>query len=269
MAAAGPRRQQQQQPRVGGSDHLVPLPGSELHQQPDAPAHALALGGRDLDLAVEYDEPRALVNLMVGEALASREVEHDRPCHIARGKDLRQPRLQIERLQIPAVHDHSLRSVGPIELSFHGRLTRSPLGPGLAPLSIAGAARSWLSGSSPSPAARLASTYTRSEARFTNAISVALTVIPPSRAATRRRSARRRKVRARSSAADAGVAPGTTNAKRSGCSASSRSIVCSSAAVIPAVTVDVRGTSLSRARGLAAASAAATNRPRCRSSTIA
>jgi len=58
------------------------------------------------------------VNLMVGEPLASREVEHDRACHIARGKDLRQPWLQIERLQIPAVHDHSFCSVGPIEVSF-------------------------------------------------------------------------------------------------------------------------------------------------------
>ena len=49
----------------------------------------LAGGCGDLDRAIDHDDPRALVHLVVGQALAGREVEHDRARGIARGQDLR------------------------------------------------------------------------------------------------------------------------------------------------------------------------------------
>jgi hypothetical protein len=71
MPAARPWGQEQQQPRSGGRGHLVALAGRELHQQPNAAGRAVPLRGRHLDLPVEHDKPRALVHLVVCEALAA------------------------------------------------------------------------------------------------------------------------------------------------------------------------------------------------------
>jgi len=81
----------------------VALRGSKLDQEPYAAAHAISCGSRDLDLAIEHDQPRALMNLVVGEALASRQIEHDRAGGITRGENFRQPRLEIKRPEIPAI----------------------------------------------------------------------------------------------------------------------------------------------------------------------
>ena len=83
VSAARPRSKQQQQPGLDGCDDLVPLARCALDEQPGAPARALAGRGRNLDLAAEHDQPRAFVNLVLREALTSREVEHDRPGCIA------------------------------------------------------------------------------------------------------------------------------------------------------------------------------------------
>lgn len=62
---------------------------SELDKQPWPTFSVLAGGCGDLDRAIGHDDPRALVHLMVGQALAGREVEHNRARGIARGQDLR------------------------------------------------------------------------------------------------------------------------------------------------------------------------------------
>jgi hypothetical protein len=89
-------------PRPRGSNDLVTLTRSELDQQPGTPARALARRNPDLHFAFHNHEPGALVHLVVGQALADHEVEHDRARGIARGEDLRLPRLEIKRHEVPA-----------------------------------------------------------------------------------------------------------------------------------------------------------------------
>jgi hypothetical protein len=79
----------------------VTLTRSELDQQPGTPARALARRNPDLHFAFHNHEPGALVHLVVGQALADHEVEHDRARGIARGEDLRLPRLEIKRPVVP------------------------------------------------------------------------------------------------------------------------------------------------------------------------
>jgi hypothetical protein len=84
------------------------LPGSELDQQPRPSADALAGDVRHLDLATHHEQPRALVHLVLGEAFARRQVERDRTRRVARGEDLGQARLELERLEVPAVHSSAV-----------------------------------------------------------------------------------------------------------------------------------------------------------------
>src|SRR4051794_10462174 len=83
----------------------------------------------DLDLSVEDDQPRPLVDLMLGEALTGGEVEGDCARGVTGGQDLRQPWLEIQRLQLPALHDVSLRRLdddgGPRQSPRTGRRTPS------------------------------------------------------------------------------------------------------------------------------------------------
>lgn len=80
------------------------LPWSELDQESSAAACALAGSGGQVDLAIEDEHPRALVDLVLSQALPRREVQHDRTSGVARGEDLGQPRLEVERCELPAVH---------------------------------------------------------------------------------------------------------------------------------------------------------------------
>ena len=73
------------------ADDLVTLSCSELDQQPTITTHMLTRGGSYLDRTVDHQKPRALVDLVVGQALARREGEHDRARLLAGGEDLRQP----------------------------------------------------------------------------------------------------------------------------------------------------------------------------------
>jgi hypothetical protein len=96
----------------------VTLTRSELDQQPGTPARALARRNPDLHFAFHNHEPGALVHLVVGQALADHEVEHDRARGIARGEDLRLPRLEIKRPVVPA---RPLRTPAHRDCPFVGR----------------------------------------------------------------------------------------------------------------------------------------------------
>ena len=73
-----------------------------------AAAHAGAVRV-DLDFAVDDDEMRALVDLVVLQALAGGQVDGDRPRLAARRvQDLRLMRLHVERAQVPVLHGREL-----------------------------------------------------------------------------------------------------------------------------------------------------------------
>ena len=76
----------------------------KLDQESYAAVHAIPGGGRDLNLAVKHNQPRALVNLVVGEALTGRQIEHDRSRGIARRENFGKPRLKIKCPEVPAIH---------------------------------------------------------------------------------------------------------------------------------------------------------------------
>ena len=81
----------------------------KLDQESYATADAIPSAGRDLDLAVKHNQPRSLVNLVVGEALTGRQIEHDRACGIARRENFRKPWLEIKRPEVPVIHSVSFR----------------------------------------------------------------------------------------------------------------------------------------------------------------
>ena len=62
----------------------MPLTGCELDQQSNAPAHLVARRSRRLNLTINDDNPCALMNLVVAESLAGREVERDRTRRLSR-----------------------------------------------------------------------------------------------------------------------------------------------------------------------------------------
>src|SRR3954468_23617192 len=66
---AGPRREDEQQPRLAAGANLVALAGLEHREQPGATGDRLTVAG-DLHLAVDDDEMRALVDLVVLQRLA-------------------------------------------------------------------------------------------------------------------------------------------------------------------------------------------------------
>src|SRR5919112_1637901 len=78
MTRAGPWRQYEKHPRVAAGTHLVALAGVEDGEQAGAAGHGLAVALRDLDLARDDDEMRALVHLVVLQLLPGREVQRDR-----------------------------------------------------------------------------------------------------------------------------------------------------------------------------------------------
>ena len=83
---------------------LVALARVEHEEEPRA-ARGRALGAVDLDLAVDDDDVGALVDLVVLQALAGREVDDDRPRLAARGvQDCGLVRRDVERAQVPVLH---------------------------------------------------------------------------------------------------------------------------------------------------------------------
>ncbi len=78
MAAARPRGQQHQKPRVRARNDFMALRRGELDEQPRAAGRALAARARYLDFAVDQHDPRPLLHLVIWKALARPEVKGDR-----------------------------------------------------------------------------------------------------------------------------------------------------------------------------------------------
>src|SRR3954453_1812878 len=104
VALAGPRREDQEQARVGGGADLVTLVRVEDRERPGRRGDPRAVL-LDLHLAVEDDQVRALVDLVVLQGLSRRQAAHDRASLAADGlQDLRLVRLDVERPEVPVLH---------------------------------------------------------------------------------------------------------------------------------------------------------------------
>ena len=68
------------------------------------PPRGLTGGRGDVDLAVDNDDPRPLVHLVLLQLFPGEEVQHDRPRVLSRGEDRRLVWLRLDGLQIPAPH---------------------------------------------------------------------------------------------------------------------------------------------------------------------
>src|ERR687889_785231 len=103
MPLARPWGEQQDDACVGLSAHLVELLGIEVSKNPaparDAPAVLL-----DLHLARRDHHPGALVDLVLLEPLARRQVDRDHAGLGVAAKDLRLVRLDVERRKVPGLH---------------------------------------------------------------------------------------------------------------------------------------------------------------------
>src|SRR5260221_5021860 len=104
MTVPWPRGEDQQQAGVGPGRDRVALAGVELEEVPGVCRHGLAAKFGDVDLAVDDDEPRPVVHLVLLQLLPRREVQHDRSRVVGRGQDLRLMWLCLDGLQIPALH---------------------------------------------------------------------------------------------------------------------------------------------------------------------
>ena len=79
--------------------------GVELEHQARSARDTLAGGhGGQLDLSLDHHDPGALVNFMLLEAFAGREMQQDRTCIIGSRKNVRPVWLHIDGPQIPIPH---------------------------------------------------------------------------------------------------------------------------------------------------------------------
>src|SRR5829696_8400217 len=108
MSIPRPRREDQQDPGVLDRRHLMPLGGVEDREQPRAARRPLAIGGIDLDIAVDHQHPGALVDLMLLELLALRQVDDDGATLGLGIEDLWGVRLHVEFVEVPALHHAGL-----------------------------------------------------------------------------------------------------------------------------------------------------------------
>src|SRR5262249_7875930 len=104
VPVAGPRREHEQQPRVADGAHLVALARVEDREETGAARDRVVRPARDLDLALDDDEVRALVDLVVLELLAGRQEQRDRARLPAGGvEDDRVVRQDVEAAQVPVL----------------------------------------------------------------------------------------------------------------------------------------------------------------------
>ena len=97
MPGARPRGQKQQEAGVAARIDAMALGVLELDQGADPAGGDLPrVERRDLDLAGDDDQPGALVDLVVVEALARRQVDEDRARVVVRLEDLGVTRLRVE-----------------------------------------------------------------------------------------------------------------------------------------------------------------------------
>src|SRR4051794_2217861 len=107
-ALSGPRREEEQQVGVAGGAHLVALVRVEVREEARAGLRRGAVVA-DLDLAVVDVQPCVLVDLVVLEHLAGRQLDGDR----ARGavvaaQDLGAVGLDVQLVDVPGVHGRDL-----------------------------------------------------------------------------------------------------------------------------------------------------------------
>ena len=101
MPRSRPGSEHEQDPGVTRGAHLVALSRVEHGREARPAAHGRAVGV-DLHLAVDHDQVRALVDLVVLQALAGRQVDRDRPRLAARlrGRDRRRAGLFARRVTV-------------------------------------------------------------------------------------------------------------------------------------------------------------------------
>jgi hypothetical protein len=104
VAVARPRGENQQEAGIGPRSDRAALGRIELEEMTGACRRALPSGRGDVDLALDDDDPRPLVHLVLLQLLTAREMQHDRPRIVSRGEDLRLVRLRLDGLQVPALH---------------------------------------------------------------------------------------------------------------------------------------------------------------------
>jgi hypothetical protein len=104
MAVARPWCQYEQEPRVCGGAHLVPLVRVEHSGESRAAAHCLS-SVADLDVAIDDDQVRPFVNLVLLQLLSPGQVDRNRSrLPAGRVQDPRLVRLDVKRPQIPVLH---------------------------------------------------------------------------------------------------------------------------------------------------------------------
>src|ERR1041384_1652921 len=112
MPVAGPGREDQQQAGIRAGDDRMALTGVELEEAAGARRNRISGGGRHLDLAVDDDDPSALVHLVLLQRLPGGKVEDDRASVVCGGEDLRLMRYRLDRLQVPVPHRSLLYQSG-------------------------------------------------------------------------------------------------------------------------------------------------------------
>ena len=104
MAIAGPRREEDQEPRIRERRDGVALARSELEHVPTPGRYAFAVRRRHLDLPLDHNDPSMLVNLVLLQLLAGRKTQQDHPRVLGGGEDLRLVRLCVDGSQVPTFH---------------------------------------------------------------------------------------------------------------------------------------------------------------------
>src|SRR5215210_1214844 len=103
MPLARPRGEEEQDARVARGAHLVALLGVEMRDEPRAARHCRA-ALLDLDLAIGHDDPCALVDLVLLEPLAGRQVDGDHAHLRVAAEHRRLVRFHVERGDVPGLH---------------------------------------------------------------------------------------------------------------------------------------------------------------------
>ena len=104
MTSPGPRREQEQDPRIRLGVHLVSLGGGKVDQA-SAP-HFLNVGAAcHHQRAIEHGDPRVLVDLVLGKELVLVERKRDHASRtVIRPQDLGPAWLGRERGDLPDIH---------------------------------------------------------------------------------------------------------------------------------------------------------------------
>src|SRR5215210_4552595 len=103
MPLARPRGEHQEDARVARRAQLVGLLRVEVGHEATAAGHGAAVL-LDLDLTAHHDHPGTLVDLVLLEPLASRQVDRDHARLGIGPEDLRLVRLDVERRNVPGLH---------------------------------------------------------------------------------------------------------------------------------------------------------------------